>query len=538
MKNILLTFFITAMGLGLCSCKELPLQTASYDVVPKPQEVTLNGDGAFRLKGSTKIAIANDSLATDAALLQEYIETLTGHRLKITDKTPKSNAIVLSATLENGNPEAYKLDITRDLVEINGATSAGTFYGIQTLRKSIPQAMESNVDFPVATISDAPRFGYRGAHFDVSRHFFPTDSVKEFIDMLALHNINRFHWHLSDDQGWRVEIKSRPELTVKGSTRPGTLIRRTGDYDTIEVSGYFTQDEVRDIIGYAADRHITVIPEIDLPGHMLAALASYPELGCTGGPYDVWCRWGISEDVLCAGNDSTYAFIDDVLGEIADLFPSELIHVGGDECPKVRWRECPKCQAKIAELGLKTDDHYTKEAKLQSYVMAHASDFLASKGKRIIGWDEILEGGAAPGSVIMSWRGEKGGIEASKLGHDVIMTPNTYFYFDYYQSEDRDNEPYGIGGFLPLEKVYSYEPITEDYTPEQAAHIIGIQANLWTEFIASFAHAQYMELPRMAALSEVQWSSAPKDYEAFFQRLPQMLRHYEANGYNYRPLSD
>lgn len=527
---------MAAGALLLAACSKAPVQTASYDVIPLPQEVRVDSvSEGFVLNSSTRIAYSDKtpSLKTDAELLQGYIEQLTGLRLKITDEVPPENAVVLRADLGGDNPEGYELTVTPKGIDINGTTAAGTFYGIQTLRKSIPEAVKGNVLFPAVSIADWPRFAYRGAHFDVSRHFFPEDSVKTFIDMLALHNINTFHWHLTDDQGWRVEIKSRPLLTELSSKRPGTIIGHTNEYDSIPVEGFYTQDQIRDIVKYAEDRHITIIPEIDLPGHMLAALHAYPELGCTGGPYEVWQKWGVSEDVLCAGNDSMYVFLDDVLGEIADLFPSEYIHIGGDEAPKVRWEKCDKCQAKIAELGYKTDENSRKEDKLQSYVMKHASDFLASKGKKIIGWDEMLEGGLADGAVVMSWRGEKGGIEAAKLGHDVIMTPNTYLYFDYYQSLDQENEPEGIGGYVPLEKVYGYDPITDRFTPEEAAHIKGVQANLWTEYISTFNHAQYMELPRMAALSEVQWSEAPKDYKAFVKRVPQILAHYRANGYNY-----
>lgn len=530
-------FVVSALCAVACACSSTGELTADYNVIPTPQEVTLQPDAAaFRLDGSTSIVCPadNEGLNRDAKFLAEYIKQMTGHDIRIVNEAPGKNEIILSDNLENENSEAYKLTVNADRIEINGASDAGTFYGIQTLRKSIPQSGDNNVLFPAATIIDEPRFSYRGAHFDVSRHFFPVDSVKSFIDMLALHNINTFHWHLTDDQGWRIEIKSRPLLTKLGSKRDGTVIgHNSGVYDSIPYGGFYTQEEARDIVKYAADRHITVIPEIDLPGHMLGALKAYPELGCTGGPYEVWQIWGVSEDVLCAGNDSTYKFIDDVLGEIADIFPSEYIHVGGDECPKVRWAECPKCQAKIKELGFKNDAHGTKEEKLQSYVIHHASDFLTSRGRKMIGWDETLEGGLAPGAIIMSWRGEAGGIEAARRGHDVIMTPNTYLYFDYYQTLDREKEPDAIGGYLPVERVYSYEPLPADLTPEEAKHIIGVQANLWTEYIPTFAQAQYMELPRMAALAEIQWSNAPKDYKKFASRVPQMIAHYEANGYNY-----
>lgn len=522
----------------LSSCEKLPVQTAVYqNVIPTPVEISADEDAeGFLLTGRTSIAYpaADSVLAVDAEHLRTYIKQMTGHNLKITNDINGENAITLIANLGGENPEGYLLTVTSTGIEINGSTPAGTFYGIQTLRKSIPKAEKSNVMFPAVKISDEPRFGYRGAHFDVSRHFFTADSVKKFIDMMALHNINTLHWHLTDDQGWRIEIKSHPGVTEIGSKRSGTVIgHNTPEYDTIPVEGFYTQAEISDVIKYAADRHITVIPEIDLPGHMLGALSAYPNLGCSGGPYEVWQRWGVSDDVLCAGNDSTYIFLDDVLEEVAALFPSEYIHIGGDECPKVNWKKCPKCQAKIAELGLVSDAHGSKEDKLQSYVMKHVTDFLAERGKKVIGWDEILEGGAAPGAVIMSWRGTEGAIAAAKSGHDAIMTPTSYFYFDYYQTRDIDNEPMAIGGFVPLSKVYSFNPFPEELSDEEARHIIGVQANLWTEYIDNFPQVQYMELPRMAALSEVQWSVAPKDFKAFMDRLPQMLEHYKANDLRY-----
>ncbi len=539
MRKINMPTFAMALSLLLTACGGVTEQTADYNIIPKPQQVTLEQGSGFHLTDKTVIVAAsdNDSIQRYAGFLRDYIEQMTGRKLKITDNTDAEDAIVITRGYDNSNPEAYRLSVNADRITIDGATAAGAFYGVQTLRKSIPDKEESTVLFPAVTISDAPRFGYRGAHFDVSRHFFPTDSVKEFIDMLALHNINRLHWHLTDDQGWRVEMKSRPRLAEISSKRPNTVIgHNTGEYDSIPVEGFYTQEEIKDIVKYASDRNIVIIPEIDLPGHMVAALEAYPELGCTGGPYEVWRIWGVSEDLLCAGNDSTLAFIDDVLGEITELFPSELIHIGGDECPKIRWENCSKCQARIRELGLKTDNHSTAEQKLQSYVMEHASKFLADRGRRIIGWDEILEGGMSKDAVIMSWRGESGGIEGAKAGHDVIMTPNSYLYFDYYQDSDHSQEPLAIGGYLPIEKVYSYEPMPEALTPEEQAHIIGVQANLWTEYIPYFWQVQYMELPRMAALSEVQWSEGGnKDFVEFASRVPQLAAQYTANGWTYAP---
>ncbi len=528
---------LPALAVLAASCDNRPAITADYDVVPLPASIVLaeNAPG-FTMNKNTCIVASDADQQKNAELLAGYIADLTGLNLKVVDKAPGSNFISLENTLGVENPDAYALAVNSDNICINGATPAGTFYGIQTLRKSVPEAGENNVVFPAGEIVDQPRFGYRGAHLDVARHFFGPDSVKIFIDMLALHNINRFHWHLTDDQGWRLEIKSHPLLTEVGSKRSGTVLgANTQEYDSIPYGGFYTQDEVRDIVKYAADRHITVIPEIDMPGHMQAALAAYPSMGCTGGPYEVWRRWGVTDEVLCAGNDSVYKLVDDVLAEVCDLFPSEYIHIGGDECPKVRWEKCTKCQAKIRQLGLKSDKGGTKEQKLQSYFMKHAQDFLAEHGRKTIGWDEILEGGVNPGAVVMSWRGEEGGIAAAKMGHDAIMTPSKYMYFDFVQNEDRDKEPLGASWGKPLtvEKVYSYEPIPETFTPEEAAHIIGVQANTWAEYIPTFSHVQYMTLPRMAALSEVQWSSAPKDYEGFLTRLPQLVEQYKNQGYNY-----
>lgn len=512
---------------------------ASYNVIPLPREVKVDRAApAFKLDASTVIAYprGNNKLKNNADLLAGYLSNLTGYRLAVKDKAPKTNAIILSDNLKTDNKEAYAISIDKNRIVIDGATPQGNFYGIQTLRKSIPEVTENQpVTFPAVAIADQPRFSYRGGHFDVVRHFFPADSVKKFIDMLALHNANTFHWHLTDDQGWRIESKRYPRLSEIGSMRPGTCIGHDFDTnDSIPYGGYYTQDEIRDIVRYAADRYINIIPEIDLPGHMIAALKAYPEYGCTGGPYEVWGRWGVSEDLLCAGNDSTLNFLDGVLNEVMDLFPYEYFHVGGDECPKTRWEACPKCQARITELGLVTDSHSTKEQKLQTFVMTRSSNTLAKRGRKMIGWDEIMEGGLTPGSIIMSWRGEEGGRKAAELGHDAIMTPTNFCYFDYYQTLDRTGEPDAIGGYVPLDKVYSFNPVPDTFTPEQAAHILGAQANLWTEYIPTLHQVMYQELPRFAALSEVQWCQPEqKDYSAFTHRVPQMMNHYKAEGLNF-----
>ncbi len=538
MKKTTFLGLLAAAALLVASCARKEEVTADYRVIPLPREIAHNADGgSFTLTDATVITYpeGNDAMRRNAEFLAEYLGELTGRNLKVTDSPANRDAIALLCNLESENPEAYTLTVTPDLITINGATPAGNFYGIQTLRKSVPRTGDFNVSFPAVAIADEPRFAYRGAMLEVCRHFYPVDSVKQFIDMLALHNINRFHLGLSQDQGWRIEIKSHPELTAIGSMRKGTCIGHDLDSsDSIPYGGFFTQDDAREIVRYAAERHITVIPEINMPGHMLAALASYPELGCTGGPYEVWQRWGVSDDVLCAGNDSVLTFIDDVLAEIVDIFPSEYIHVGGDECPKVRWEACPKCQAKARQLGLKADAAGTVEQKLQSYIMHHAADFLASRGRKMIGWDEIIEGGLAPGAIVMSWRGEEGAREAARQGNDAILTPTNYCYFDYYQTLDTDNEPIAIGGYVPIEKVYSFNPAPDDMPSDQKPHIIGAQANLWTEYIPTYSQVEYMMLPRLAALAEVQWTDpADKDYRDFARRLPGLINQYRTRGYNY-----
>ncbi|MBQ8771074.1 MAG: family 20 glycosylhydrolase [Bacteroides sp.] len=524
-----------AAGCMLFSCSS-EVKEANYQIIPIPQEIVMGQDGAFTLANGTKVLYpeGNEKMQKNAQFLADYVKELTGNTLSVEAGT-EGKGIILQVTPNEAQPEGYQLTVSADKVVINGGSEAGVFYGIQTLRKSIPAGQGINVTLPAVEINDAPRFSYRGAMLDVSRHFFTVDEVKSFIDMLALHNINRFHWHLSDDQGWRIEIKCRPLLTEKSSKRKETVIgRNSGKYDGIPHEGFYTQEQIKEIIAYAADQHIIIIPEIDMPGHMQGALHAYPELGCTGGPYEVWTQWGVSDDVLCAGNDEVLKFIEDVLGEVVELFPSEYIHVGGDECPKTRWKECPKCQARIKELGIKGDSKHTAEEYLQSFIINHAEKFLNSKGRQMIGWDETLEGGLAPNATVMSWRGEGGGIEAAKQKHNVIMSPNTYLYFDYYQTKDIDNEPLAIGGYLPLENVYNYEPMPKSLTPEEQKYIIGVQANLWVEYIATLAHIQYMELPRMAALSEIQWSAADKkDYENFLSRLPQLTSLYDVKNYNY-----
>lgn len=523
--------------LMLLSCSEKQLVKGNYQVIPLPQEINPNNQTSFTLTASAAISYpkGNTRLENVANLLAGYIESSTGNKLKV-GAGESASGINLVIDKAIANKEGYVLTISSEGIRIAGATEAGVFYGVQTLRKSIPASKgKKNVEFAGVTITDAPRFGYRGMMLDVSRHFMPADSVKCYIDMLALHNVNRLHFHLTDDQGWRIEIKKYPKLTEIGSKRKETVIgRNSGVYDGKPYSGYYTQDELRDLVNYAQERFITIVPEIDLPGHQQAALSSYPELGCTGGPYEVWTQWGVSDNVICAGNDQAMQFLEDVLAEVIAIFPSEYIHIGGDECPKTVWEKCPKCQARINAQGIKADQHHSAEAYLQSYVISRMEKFVESKGRHIIGWDEILEGGLAPNATVMSWRGMEGGIQAAQQHHDVIMTPSSHVYFDHYQSTDTDLEPLAIGGFSSLERVYSFEPVPDILKEEEKKYIIGAQANLWREYIPTYSHALYMTLPRLAALSEVQWTSKEKkDYQSFLNRCAKLTDHYTLNGYNF-----
>ena len=540
MKRIISQSMIMALVCLIVSCGSggsNSFTVTDYEIVPLPGEIILAEGTAFTLSGATKIIFpeGNEKMQHNASFLSDYLEISKGIRPAITTATSLQNAIILSLGLEHENNEAYQIEITGETIRIQGASEAGVFYGIQTLRKSMPVGNYKTVSFNPVTINDAPRFAHRGMMLDVARHFQPVAFVKKFIDLLALHNLNRFHWHLTDDQGWRIEIDAYPKLTEIGSMRNETVIgKNTGEYDGTPHGGFYTKEELKEIVAYAAERYITIIPEVDLPGHMLAALAAYPELGCTGGPYKVAGEWGVFEDVLCPGKDSTFLFLEAVLTEVMELFPSEYIHIGGDESPKTRWKECPHCQARIKALGLRDHDGHTAEHYLQSYVTARMEKFLNERGRRIIGWDEILEGELAPDATVMSWRGMEGGIQAARMGHDVIMTPTTYCYFDYYQSQHPEEEPFGIGGYVPLELVYSFEPAPAILTETERAHILGSQANLWTEYIRDEEHVEYMALPRLAAMSEVQWMQPEKkNYDHFLKRLPRLLALYDRMGYNY-----
>ena len=543
MKKFLSALFALALA---ASCTSLDPKEYGIDVVPYPNEVSLKA-GSYKVAGAVFHYDRNmDALSVQAVTdFADRLSKVTGKQSLVSEGHSRTGInFVVDPALA---PEEYSLVVNRKAVIIKASALNGFIYAIQTVKQMLPEeifsdSLDRDEDWKLkcVVIKDAPRFAYRGMHLDVSRHFWSVDEVKRYLDVMQVHKLNRFHWHLTDDQGWRIEIKKYPRLTEKGAVRKETLVGHLQPKDNVFDGTpygeglFYTQDQIREVVAYAAARGITVIPEIDLPGHMVAALACYPELGCTSGPYEVWPMWGVADDVLCPGNEKTFEFIENVLSEVADLFPSEYIHIGGDECPKVRWEKCPKCQARIKALGLEADERHSAEYFLQSYVTERVEAFLATRGKRIIGWDEILEGKLAPDATVMSWRGISGGLEAARLGHDAIMTPNSYLYFDYYQSDNQDAEPLAIGGYLPVSKVYSYEPFEEGMTEEEKSHIIGVQANLWTEYITTESQLEYMLLPRLAALSEVQWCQPQnKNWERFEDCVDDVCDIYDQMGYNY-----
>ena len=509
---------------------------ANYDVVPLPQSIVEQKGEPFVLEEGVQI-LAPAELQSEAEFLKQYLKEVTWNEMPIvSQRAKKVRYIELAVSPKVQAKEGYVMTVNARGVTIQGGSAAGVFYGIQTLRKAVSQGPIMN---PVV-ISDSPRFSWRGMHLDCSRHFFSVAFVKKFLDLLAMHNMNVFHWHLTDDQGWRIEIKKWPKLVTVGSQRTGTIIGTNSDIDDkVPYGGYYTQAEAREIVAYAAARHITVVPEIDMPGHMLAALASYPELGCTGGPYQVGHYWGVYKDVLCVGNEKVYQFVEDVLTEIMDIFPSEVIHIGGDETPTDKWLQCPKCQAVNAQYGSKasTTEEFepltSKLSPMQAHFTKRVFDFLTSKGRRALGWDEILDG-SPQDAMIMSWRGTEPGAKAAETGYDVVMTPTTFCYFDYQQAEDVQFEPSRCSGFIPVEKVYALDPAPDSLSVEAKTHILGAQANLWTEYITNEDILEYQALPRMSALAEVQWSQPErKDYEAFKQRLTRLTDLFERYGYIY-----
>lgn len=523
-----LSIAVVALLFGGITLAQEPKST--IPIIPKPLKVQ-TGQGNFALSKQTVILVPNADLKQNATLFNQWIEKRYGFKLPITTVDRQENIIRLAADTAAGQ-EAYHLQVANRTIQISGG-NAGVFYGFQSLLQLI-EKQNGTLFIPEITIQDKPEFGYRGIMIDVARHFFEIDELKKIIDVMAYFKFNRFHWHLTEDQGWRLEIKKYPKLTEIAAYRDSTILGQYYDfkpfvYDGKKHGGFYTQEEARDLVKYAADRKITIVPEIELPGHSTATLAAYPELGVKDTTYQVAGFWGVHPNIY-APKDVTVKFLEDVLTEVMDIFPSEFIHIGGDEVPKDHWEKSTEVQGFMKKNKLK-DEH-----ELQSYFIRRIEQFLNKNGRRLIGWDEILEGGLAPNATVMSWRGEKGGIAAARMGHDVIMTPNSHLYIDHYQAEDITTEPVAIGGFLPLEKVYSYYPRPDSLTADQQKHVLGVQANLWTEYIPTSNKLEYMLFPRALALSEVAWSAREQqNYQEFSeQRLPWRLQDLEAFNIQYR----
>ena len=540
LKSFSVLFFAVLVVLLITRCNQGSVpEVTPPAIIPAPVSMQIH-NGQFKITPQTQIACSgeNSEINKIGKYLNQLIHQHTGFKLDLVDlETAGRNCISLqTGDFPDLGQEGYLLTVSKKGIQISAAQPNGLFYGIITLWQLFPpDTTENMLVIPALEIRDKPRYQWRGVHLDVCRHFFPVEFIKKYLDIIALHKMNVFHWHLTEDQGWRIEIKKYPLLTEVGAWRDETVIgrprrQRPVEYDGIRHGGYYTQDEIRDIIQYAADRYITIIPEIEMPGHAQAAIASYPELGCTDEKVSVRTTWGISP-YLFNVEDKTFNFLEDVLSEVIELFPSQYIHIGGDEARKDQWKASKRIQRQIKDLGLENED------ELQSYFIQRIEEFINSKGKKLIGWDEILEGGLAPNATVMSWRGTSGGIEAARQDHDVIMSPTSHCYFDYYQSKDREKEPLAIGNYLPIDTVYAYEPTPIELSEEEAKHILGAQANVWTEYIATADHVEYMLLPRLSALSEVVWSPKEKrDWEDFRKRLEAQVKRYEQMKWNYRPL--
>jgi hexosaminidase len=547
MKRLIIAFFLLATTTW---------GQNTYSIVPQPDTLKAMS-GVFVINAETRVILQTNDAQTAAVakLFSSQVALTTGMKLftevslpkvpRIDPKTkkvipvpPTTNAILFIRPTKPMPEDNYELLVEPNLVTITASASQGYFYALQTIFQLLPPEIFSTnkvaglqLIMPCVSITDKPRYEHRGFMLDVGRHFMPISFVKKMIDLLAMHKMNVLHWHLTDDQGWRIEILKYPRLTQVGSVRAETVegkmtYNQPLKFDGKPHSGFYTQDEIREVVKYAQEKYVTIIPEIEMPGHALAALAAYPELGCTGGPYGVARIWGVIEDVYCP-TEKTFKFIEDVLTEVLEIFPSQYIHIGGDECPKTSWKQSKFCQDLMRTQGLK-DEH-----ELQSFFIKRIDRFLTSKGRKLMGWDEILEGGLSPNATVMSWRGIQGGIDAAKQNHDVVMTPSTHVYIDYYQSHAAF-EPLGIGGFLTLEKVYSYDPTPTELKPEEAKHILGAQVNLWTEYIATPEHAEYMTFPRACALAELTWtSSINKNFADFSRRLETHFKRLDVLKVNY-----
>lgn len=536
--SMILILAIFATG---CQSTRDSLSLGDIAILPKPVHVTVN-DGFFEMRKNTNIIVDSET-----RLMGEMLRTLLspsmGFELNVSDGSPARNSIklLLDPSLVELEEEGYQLTVDEKRVLIQAPSVAGIFYGMQTLRQLLPVEIFSEAPVqdvrwavPCVDIKDIPRFKWRGMHLDVARHFMPVDFVKKYIDLIAIQKMNRLHLHLTDDQGWRIEIKKYPKLAEISAWREETLVGHYRDeprkFDGNSHGGFYTHDEIREMVSYAKERFVTIVPEIEMPGHGQAALAAYPEISCTGGPFKVSTFWGIRDEVYCAGNEKTYEFMENVLSEVLELFPGEYIHIGGDECPKDRWEKCPRCQARIGQEGLQ-DEH-----ELQSYFVKRMEKYLAANNRRLIGWDEILEGGLAPNATVMSWRGEEGGIAAAREGHDVVMTPYGYTYFDYYQA-DPENEPLAIGGFLPIDTVYSYDPVPLELNDQQRHHILGVQGQVWTEYLSTPEKVEYMAFPRACAMAEIGWTPLEqKNFNEFSKVLAHHLKRLDFLSVNYRKL--
>jgi len=500
-------------------------QQNSLPIIPQPEEVSIKS-GYFKLSPETKIILTDETLKSDVDWFNDYLKKNYGFKLETLAEKPKTGTSISfeKPDFEAGWKEKYSIEIDDNEISILAeGDGSGFFYGFQTLVQLIPppeiksskEGPQKSFLIPCVYVKDGPRYEWRGMHLDVCRHFFPVSFVKRYIDLLAAYKMNTFHWHLTEDQGWRIEIKKYPKLTEVGAWRKGTSVGKMSDnkFDTIRYGGFYTQKEIKEVVAYATKRHITIIPEIEMPGHSLAAVASYPWLSCTGKKQEVAKTWGVFDDVYCT-KDSTFKFLEDVLTEVMALFPGNYIHIGGDECPKTRWKTCPNCQALMKKENLKDEN------ELQSYFIKRIEKFVNSKGKQIIGWDEILDGGLAPNAAVMSWRGTEGGIAAAKQKHNVVMSPGKPCYFDHYQIKDRSSEPLAIGGFNPLDSVYNYNPTPKNLSPDEAKFIMGAQGNVWTEYILNEKQVEYMAVPRMIALAEVVWTKPEnKNFGNFIERL-------------------
>lgn len=499
-------------------------------LIPKPVDLVVN-KGIFVLDKSVNVLLKSSN--EDLVIASNYLKNFLSDDFNVDLNSGKGKSIVFRLDSQITNLEGYVLNVTPKEITVTSRRPAGAFLAIQTLRQLIPQNQKGKLEIPTVLIKDEPRFAHRGVMLDVGRYYFPVSFIKKYIDVLAAYKINRFHLHLTEDAGWRMEIKKYPKLQEVGAWRDSTVIGHAWDkprkFDGKRHGGFYTQSELRDLVRYAQDRFIVIIPEIDMPGHTLAALAAYPELSCNEhATYQVLTAWGIQKDILCP-KESTFKFVEDILTEVMDVFPSKYIHIGGDEARKDNWKKCAHCQALIKKEGLK-DEH-----GLQSYFIKRVEKFVNSKNRAIIGWDEILDGGLAPNATVMSWRGESGGIEAAKLGHDVIMSPNHYMYLDYYQTpEMKKREPVAIGNYLPLETVYSYNPLPKGLDKEQQKHILGLQAHVWTEYISTGSHAEHMTFPRVLAMAEVGWTPhEEKNYSNFLDRLKDTIKFLDYKKVNY-----